>query len=339
VPGLVAALALPALAAVALLPARGTLNLVTDAMVMLLTVVASALLGGLPAGLVAAVWGALILNFVFTPPVHTLRVTDPNNVVAIVTYAVVAAIVSWALDESARRRSESVRASSLEAADRVRAAILAAVGHDLRTPLAAAKASISGLRADDVELSAEDRSELLEGAESSLDKLSSLVANLLDVSRVQAGALPVVLRPTALDEVVAKVLDGLGEDAARVRPDVPDDLPPVEADAGLLERVLANLVLNAARFSPADQPVLVRARSAQGTVEVDVVDHGPGIPAARRDDVFRPFQRLGDTSNTEGLGLGLALARGLVEAMGGTVVPRDTDGGGLTMVLCLRQAS
>jgi two-component system sensor histidine kinase KdpD len=135
------------------------------------------------------------------------------------------------------------------------------------------------------------------------------------------------------------VLDGLGEDAARVRPDVPDDLPPVEADAGLLERVLANLVLNAARFSPADQPVLVRARPAQGAVEVDVVDHGPGIPAARRDDVFRPFQRLGDTSNTEGLGLGLALARGLVEAMGGTVVPRDTDGGGLTMVLCLRQAS
>jgi two-component system, OmpR family, sensor histidine kinase KdpD len=338
VPGLIVAAALPVLAALALLPARGTLNLVTDAMVMLLSVAASALIGGLPAGLVSAVWAAVLLNFLFTPPFHTFRVTDPNNVVAIVVFALVAGIVSWAVEQSARRERESVRAASLEAADRVRAAILAAVGHDLRTPLAAAKASVSGLLADDVELSEADQRELLDGADTSLDRLSSLVDNLLDVSRVQAGAMPVVLRPTAVEEVVAQALDDVGLHGQRVRVEVPDDLPPVYADAGLLERVLANLMTNAARFSPADQPVLLCARTFRDSVDVLVVDHGPGVPASRRDDVFQPFQRLGDTSNTEGLGLGLALARGLVEAMKGTLTPRDTPGGGLTMVVSLRQA-
>lgn len=339
VPGLIVAAALPVLAALALLPARGTLNLVTDAMVMLLSVVVSALLGGLPAGLVSAVWAAVLLNFLFTPPFHTFRVTDPNNVVAIVVFALVAGIVSWAVEQSARRERESVRAASLEAADRVRAAILAAVGHDLRTPLAAAKASVSGLLAEDIELSEADQRELLDGADTSLDRLSSLVDNLLDVSRVQAGAMPVVLRPTAVEEVVAQALDDVGLHGQRVRVEVPDNLPPVYADAGLLERVIANLMTNAARFSPADQPVLLCAHPSGSSVDVLVVDHGPGVPASRRDDVFQPFQRLGDTSNTEGLGLGLALARGLVEAMNGTLTPRDTPGGGLTMVVSLRQAS
>jgi two-component system sensor histidine kinase KdpD len=335
VPGLIVAVVLPALAAVVLLPARGTLNLVTDAMVLLLSVVASALLGGLPAGLVAAVWAAVLLNFLFTPPVHTFRVTDPNNVVALVVFALVAGIVSWAVNQSARREKESVRAASLEAADRVRAALLAAVGHDLRTPLAAAKAGVSGLLADDVELQPAERRELLEGADTSLDRLSELVANLLDVSRVQAGTMPVTLRPTAVDEVLARALDDLGVDAVQVRVDVPEDLPQVDADAGLLERVVANLVANAARFSPSGRPVVLSARACDSRVEVLVVDHGPGLPAARHDDVFRPFQRLGDASNTEGLGLGLALSRGLVEAMHGTLTPRDTAGGGLTMVIAL----
>jgi two-component system, OmpR family, sensor histidine kinase KdpD len=271
----------------------------------------------------------------FTPPVHTFRVTDPNNVVAIVVFALVAAIVTWAVDQSARRERESIRAATLEAADRVRAALLAAVGHDLRTPLAAAKAGVSGLLAEDVELQPAERRELLEGADSSLDRLSSLVENLLDVSRVQAGAMPVVLRPTAVDEVVSRALDDVGLDAQQVRVDVPDGLPQVDADAGLLERVVANLVANAARFSPHDRPVLVCAHACDTHVELLVVDHGPGLPNSRRDDVFRPFQRLGDTSNTEGLGLGLALSRGLVEAMHGTLTPGDTPGGGLTMVIAL----
>jgi two-component system sensor histidine kinase KdpD len=335
VPGLIAAVALPALAALLLLPARGTLNLVTDAMVLLLSVVGSALLGGLPAGLLSAVWAAVLLNFVFTPPVHTFRVTDPNNVVALVVFALVAGIVSWAVNQSARREHESVRAASLEAANRVRAALLAAVGHDLRTPLAAAKAGVSGLLAEDVELPAPERRELLEGADASLDRLTALVNNLLDVSRLQAGAMPVVMSPTAIDEVVARALDDVGSDARRVQVQIPDDLPLVAVDAGLLERVVANLVGNAVRFSPPGRPALVCGRRCDGRVEVLVVDHGPGLPAGRHADVFQPFQRLGDTSNTEGLGLGLALSRGLVAAMHGTLVPHDTAGGGLTMVVSL----
>jgi len=335
VPGLIAAVTLPLLAALLLMPARGTVNLVTDAMVLLLSVVASALLGGLPAGLVSAVWAAVLLNFVFTPPVHTFRVTDPNDGVALVVFALVAGIVTWAVNQSARRERESVRAASLEAADRVRAALLAAVGHDLRSPLAAAKASVSGLLAEDVELPTAERRELLEGADSSLDRLSSLVDNLLDVSRLQAGAMPVVLRPTAVDEVVARALDDVGLDAHRVHVQIPDDLPPAHVDAGLLERVIANLVANAARFSPAGRPVLVCARACDTRLEVLVVDHGPGLPTADLDTVFQPFQRHGDTSNTEGLGLGLALSRGLVEAMHGALIPRDTAGGGLTMVVSL----
>jgi two-component system sensor histidine kinase KdpD len=149
----------------------------------------------------------------------------------------------------------------------------------------------------------------------------------------------VVLRPTALDEVAARALDDVGFDGQRVHLEIPVDLPPVEADAGLLQRVIANLVTNAARFSPTDQPVLVSAHPSDARVEMLVVDHGPGLPEGRRDDVFRPFQRLGDTSNTEGLGLGLALSRGLVEAMHGTLTPRDTAGGGLTMVLLLPAAT
>ena len=338
-PGVIAGLLLPALATLLLLPARATVNLVTDAMVLLVSVVASALLGGLPAGLVSAVWAAVLLNFVFTPPVHTFHVTDPNNAVALVVFALVAAIVTWAVNQSARRERESLRAAGLEAADRVRAALLAAVGHDLRTPLAAAKASVSGLLADDVELPEAERRELLEGADTSLDRLSSLVDNLLDVSRLQAGAMPVVARPTAVDEVVARVLDDVDLDLLQVRADIPEDLPMAQADAGLLERVIVNLVTNAARFSPAGRPVEVCARPTRDGVELLVTDHGPGLPSSQVDGVFQPFQRLGDTSNTEGLGLGLALSRGLVEAMHGTLTPSETPGGGLTMVVSLPAAA
>lgn len=335
--GLLLAAVLPPLAAVGLLPLRDTVNLVTHSLVLLVSVAVSALLGGLVPGLVSALWATVLLNFLFTPPFHTFRVTDPNNIVALLVFALVAAIVSWAVDQSARRQQEAVRASSLEAADRVRAALLTAVGHDLRTPLAAAKAGISGLLAEDVALSPADRRELLEGADASLDRLSALVNNLLDLSRVQAGAMPVVLRPTALEDVVARALDDIDLRGLRARVDVPDDLPEAYADAALLQRVIANLLANAARFSPPGAPPTVAARLHDDRVDVLVSDHGPGIAPTEREDVFRPFQRLGDTTNTDGLGLGLALARGLTEAMDGTVTPADTPGGGLTMVVSLRR--
>ncbi|HSV40559.1 MAG TPA: DUF4118 domain-containing protein [Nocardioidaceae bacterium] len=332
VQGLVLAVALPPLATLALLPARDRLNLVSDALLLLLTVVAVALVGGLAPALGAAMLATALLNYFFTPPLHTWRVTDANNVVALAVFGAVAALVSWAVDQAARRRSEAVRAASLEAATNVRTALLAAVGHDLRTPLAAAKASVTGLLSEDVELPPEDRTELLRGADASLDKLTGLVANILDLSRLQLGAMPVIRRATAVDEVVARALDDLGSPVVDM--DVPDDLPEALADAGLLERVLANLVANATRQGH----VTVRGSAENGRIELRVVDHGPGIPVSRYDEVFLPFQRLGDTSNVEGLGLGLAVCRGLLESMGGTITPTETPGGGLTMVVSLEVA-
>jgi two-component system sensor histidine kinase KdpD len=328
---------LPPLVAAALLPLRGTtLNLVSDALVLLLTVVAAALIGGLLPGVIAAVWATVLLNVLFIPPYGTHRITDPNNLVALLVFALVAGLVSWAVDQSVRRRDEATRAATAEAADRVRAALLTAVGHDLRTPLAGVKASVSGLLSDDVELSLQDRRELLEGADASVDRLAALVENLLDLSRVQAGAMPVRVRPTAVDEVVAGALDALG-DAHPMFVDVPEELPEVYADPGLLERVVANLVTNAARFSPPDAPPSISAQVRDGHhLDLLITDHGPGIAASQRDAMFRPFQRLGDHTNTEGLGLGLALARGLAEAMDAEIRPAETAGGGLTMVVSLK---
>ncbi len=187
----------------------------------------------------------------------------------------------------------------------------------------------------DIRLSSEDRTELLAAADESLDKLAVLVDNLLDMSRLNAGALSIELQPLAVDEVVARSLDDQGPDGLRVLVDVGDQLPPVLGDAGLLERVLANLVANALRYSPVDQPPLVSCSRLGEHVEIRIVDRGPGIPPDDWDRVFLPFQRLGDTDNTTGVGLGLALARGLTEAMGGRLEPEETPGGGLTMVVSL----
>ena len=155
------------------------------------------------------------------------------------------------------------------------------------------------------------------------------------MSRLQAGALSVFPRPAGLEEIVARSLDDLGPDSRAVRVEVPDSLPEVRVDPAILERVIVNLTGNALRYSPAGSPPLLTASALADRVELRVVDRGPGIPAADRDRMFRPFQRLGDTDNTTGVGLGLALARGLTEAMGGTLEPDETPGGGLTMVLSL----
>ncbi len=240
-----------------------------------------------------------------------------------------------------RLAREAEAAKPLRAADRTRTALLQAVSHDLRTPLASAKAAVSSLRGggrDPVQWSVEDTAELLATADESLDKLARLVGNLLDMSRLQAGAMPVAPRPVDLSGVVARALDGLGAAADPVAVVVPPDLPEATADAGLLERVLANVLENALRFSPPGQPPRVSASAHHDRVEIRVIDRGRGLGVEEKQRVFAPFQRLGDTSNTTGVGLGLALARGLTEAMGGELLPEDTPGGGLTMVISLRAA-
>jgi two-component system sensor histidine kinase KdpD len=223
-------------------------------------------------------------------------------------------------------------------ADRGRAALLAAVSHDLRTPLAAAKAAVSGLRSRDPRLSADDRDELLAAAEESLDQLTQLAASLLDVSRLQAGAQAVFSRPADLGQIIADSLDGLGRPGRPVMADIPSGLPEVMADPVITERVIVNLLGNALRYSPLAAPPLLTARARGDRVELRVVDHGPGIPEADRTRVFLPFCRLGDPDSRTGVGLGLVVSRGLAEAMGGTVEPEETPGGGLTMVVSLPAA-
>jgi K+-sensing histidine kinase KdpD len=441
--GLVAAVAGLPLLTLALHAGKG-LPLTDDILIVLAAVVGVALLGGLWPALLAAVGGFLLLNFFFTPPLHTLSIGTGANLVALAVFVVVALAVSWVVDLAARRTLQATQAGAdartlatvagsvlrgadpldallhqlrdtfglesvtvLErlgggwrtaasvgepvavgpgdgdavaadeeltlvlrgpavtagsrrivqafaaqaavalrqqrltraaAGDRVRTALLAAVSHDLRTPLASAKAAVTSLRSPEVSFGAEDRAELLATAEESLDRLTALVANLLDMSRLQAGALGMTQVSLGLEDVVPRALDELGPAGRLVRVLIPDDLAAVRADPGLLDRVLVNVVGNALRYSPPTRPPTVTARSGDGVVELRVVDHGPGLPAGARERVFLPFQRLGDRDNHTGVGLGLALSRGLTEAMGGTLTPEDTPGGGLTMVIALPKA-
>lgn len=316
-----------------LVPARDHLNLASDVALYLVLVVVVAVVGGLGPALCAAVLSAGLLNFFFTRPLHTFAINDPNDVVALAAFVAVATTVSWLVDVAERRADAAAAAAEIRAADELRTALLASVGHDLRSPLAAAKAVVSGLRSRDVVLAEQDREELLASADDALDRLAGLVDNLLDMSRLQAGALPVHARPTSIEDVLSRALDSLGVEPRSVVLEVEEGLPDVTVDPGLLERAVANIVANAQRFAPAGDPPVVAVDRSGDTVRVRVVDHGPGIPPDERDRVFQPFQRLGDTGT--GVGLGLALARGLVEAMGGTVTPTTSEGGGLTIVVAL----
>lgn len=431
---------------------RSALNLVSDTLAFLVAVVLVALVGGTVPALVAALVAALLLNWFFIPPLHTFTISEPNNVLAMVVFALVAATVSSAVDLAARRARQVARAATeaqtldwvaravlqsrgsldplldrvrevfgmasatllerrpeggwlavagsgrpgcttpedadadveigdhlvlalrgrtlpaddrrvlaafaaqaatllerqrltvtaaqvepLSRLDRTRTALLAAVGHDLRRPLASAKTAVSALRGGDG-WSADDTAELLATAEESLDQLARLVDNLLDLSRLQAGVVIAQPRPCGVDDLVTVTLGDLGEQADRVLVDLPEDLPDVLADPELLERVLANLLANALRHSPPGTPPRLRASAHAGRVELRVVDQGPGVRPEDRERIFTAFQRLGDTDNSAGLGLGLALSRGLTEAMGGTLLPEDTPGGGLTMTVSLPAA-
>ncbi|MBO3748886.1 sensor histidine kinase KdpD [Streptosporangiaceae bacterium NEAU-GS5] len=453
-----ALLGMPALTA-ALVPFRPDLSLPSDILLFLAAVVGVALVGGMWPAVTAAVGGFLLLNWFFAPPINKLTVADPENVLALVVFVLVAVAVSAIVDLAARRTREAARATAdaevlstlaghvlrgeaalpsllarlketyglqsatllervgarspddqtapgawrivatsggepatcpgvadtdvavdddlvlalrgrlldasdrrvveafaaeaavalrqerlreeaeqarpLAEADRMRTALLAAVSHDLRTPLASAKAAVESLRNDEIQWSPEDRTELLATAEESLARLDRLVANLLDMSRLQAGMLGLSLQPVALEEIVPRAVDDLGPLSARIEGDVSVELPEIVADPALVERILVNLMSNAVRYSPPDQKVWLTASWHDDVVEIRVIDRGPGIPSEDHDRVFLPFQRRGDRDNHTGVGLGLALSRGLAEAMGGSLVPDETPGGGLTMILSM----
>ncbi|MEU0385625.1 sensor histidine kinase [Streptomyces chartreusis] len=262
----------------------------------------------------------------------TGRVLPAEDRRVLAAFAAQAAVV---LDRR-RLQAEADRARTLAEGNRIRTALLAAVSHDLRTPLAGIKAAVTSLRSEDVEWSEEDRAELLAGIEEGADRLDHLVGNLLDMSRLQTGTVTPLIREIDLDEVVPMALGGVPEGSVGL--DVPESLPMVDVDPGLLERAMANLVENAVKYSPSGTPVLVAASALADRVEVRVVDRGPGVPDEAKDRIFEPFQRYGDAPRGAGVGLGLAVARGFAEAMGGTLDAEDTPGGGLTMVLTLRAA-
>lgn len=439
---------------------REQLNLTSQALIFLLGAVGIACIGGLVPTLLAAVLSSLLLNYYFIPPLHRFSIAHPNNIIALVVYAVVALTVAAVVHMAARATRRAARASAesqilsvlagsvlrgeeaipalldraretfamtsatllgqpdtdphpdgmtsedpeqwvilgvagtppvrcpAEAdvtvpvgpeavlalrgrplpaadqriltafgvqvavaldrdllarqaaaakpaieADRMRTALLAAVSHDLRTPLAAASAAVTSLGSPEISWNAEDRAELLAIAEQSLQRMTRLVDNLLEVSRLQAGALAIHRELVVLDELVAIALDAVGPDASAVRWQPAPALPPVWADPVLLERVIANLVTNALRYSPTSHPPVLTASTMGDRVQLRVIDRGPGIPHADRERIFMSFQRLGDRDNTTGPGLGLALSRGLIEAMGGSLCYEDTPGGGLTMVV------
>ena len=234
--------------------------------------------------------------------------------------------------------AEAGRAEAIGKADELRRSLLSAVSHDLRTPLAGAKAAVSSLRSEDVGFSEEDTAELLATVEESIDALTALVDNLLDSSRLAAGAVRPHVSRVYLEEVVQRALLGIGRGATgagtagldRVKVDVGDAV--AMADAGLLERVLANLIDNALRYAP-DSLVRVNAGRVGRHVLINVVDEGPGVPRFSEEQLFEPFQRLGDRVNRSGVGLGLSVARGFVNAMGGAISATDTPGGGLTFVI------
>ena len=437
---IVALLGGPAVTAI-LFASRSTDSLTADVLGFQLLVVGVALIGGIWPALFAAILSGLTLDFFFVKPYFSITIAVPLHFLTLVLYVLNALLVSYVVDQAARRsrsaqraqaesqllatitgsvfrgqdalqalvsrtreaftldgvrllagdelifqegatdsepvasiptgergtlelyggdlqaserRLLSVIAAQIDAAleyrdlsetakevgpltenDRVRSALLAAVGHDLRRPLAAATAAVTGLRSPGMKWSDGDRDELLATAQESLESLSALVTNLLDVSRLQAGSLAVSATSIDVADVVLPALDELGLGHGDVELDLPADLPPIIADAGLLQRVVVNLLDNATRFSPAEHRVRVSASGFAGRVEIRIADEGPGVPEDRRDDIFVPFQRLGDTDNLTGLGLGLALSKGFTEGMGGTLEAEETPGGGLSMVITL----
>ena len=240
--------------------------------------------------------------------------------------------------ERAELEREAESAESMAETDRLRTALLGAVSHDLRTPLATIKASLTSLLETGVDWTPEQTRSFLQAALEESERLNRLVGHLLDASRVQAGAVHVFFRPVGLDEVVASALSGLSPGALRVTVDISESLPEVQTDPDLLERAVANLVENALTWSPSDQTVRISAGEVAGRIDLRISDRGPGIPSEARDTVFQPFQRMGDSPNREGVGLGLSVARGLLEAMGNELVIEDTPGGGTTMVIAMKIA-
>jgi two-component system, OmpR family, sensor histidine kinase KdpD len=231
-------------------------------------------------------------------------------------------------DELAR---QAVQAETLRRSDTAKTAVLRAVSHDFRTPLTAIGTAAQGLADTSLDMTDEDRAALLDTIGVETERLNRLVANLLDLSRLQAGAAEPVRELWTADGLVAQALAAIDERGSRVRADLPGDLPPVSVDPAHAQRVLVNLLENALRHSPPGEPVVVRGTRTRQETIIRVVDRGPGIPADRLEEIFEPFS--GDSGS--GAGLGLAIARGFAEANGGRVWAESQPGQGASFAFAL----
>ena len=240
---------------------------------------------------------------------------------------------------SRRLQAEAAEAAHLADADELRTALLQAVSHDLRTPLASIKASASSMLQPDVTWDEDQLREFAETIDTEADRLNRLVGDLLDMSRLHAGAVSVSHQPVVVEEVVVAALASVAHEPSNILVSIPDTLPPVDGDPALIERAVANVIANALAWSPEGVPVTIEAAEVAGRVHLRIIDRGPGVDVADRDRVFQPFQHRGDTNRHTGVGLGLAVARGFIEATGGQILLDDTPGGGLTVLIDLAEAA
>jgi two-component system, OmpR family, sensor histidine kinase KdpD len=323
---------------------RDDVSLTIIFMLYLAAVVALSAAGGPLVGIAVAIVAFLLVNFFFTEPLHTLDVSDPERLAELIIFLAVSATVATLVDTAGRRRDvlevRTAQAEQLAAANDLRTALLRAVSHDLRTPLTTAKLATSSLLASDVTLDAGQQRELAVLADREIDRLVLIVENLLDAGRLQAGVLRVDLGETDLSALVDRVITLVPEDErVRVANRVDGEAPTAHADRALLERVIANLVSNALNADTTHAIVVAADRREDGRIELDVIDHGPGLSEAQREAAFRPFHRFEDRGSTSGIGLGLPICAGFCEAMGAELDLEPTPGGGLTARVVLEPST
>jgi K+-sensing histidine kinase KdpD len=305
--------------------------------IYLLAVLPVAVVYGLAYALGVSIASMLAFNFFFLPPLHTLSLTDSANWVALAVFVVTSAVVSELATRARRRAFAAAEADALRRSDAAKTAVLHAVSHDLRSPLTAIRVAAGGLESGSLQLGEDDRAALLETIRLETARLERLVANLLDLSRLEAGVAPARRELWPVDELVSRALESLGADATRVEVALDGDAPLVEVDAGQLERVLANVLENALRFSSPADPVQLAASSTGDEVLVRVADRGPGLDGDDLETIFRPFEH--GRGGAEGTGLGLAIARGFAEANGCRLWAEAAPGSGAVFVLALPSAA
>lgn len=331
-PGILLRYSLLAFLTVALLTAgllllRETLTTPIVALLFLLPVLISATRWGLGAGIMASVTAFLAFNYFFIEPYYTLRVHQSQDIIALIVFLIVAVAGSQLVG----RLQAETRARVLEESDRLKSALLASVSHELRTPLVTIKAAVTGLRSKEIRWSASARDELLAALEEEADRMNLLIANLLNMSRLEAGPIELQRRWNALAEIVDSAIEQITKSASgdhHLKVDVPDDLPPVPVDAVLMQQVFANLISNGLKYAPVGTTIRIEAHSQDAkSLLVQVTNEGPHVPEEHLEHIFDKFHRITRAGRAGGIGLGLSICKSIVELHGGRIWAENLPGG------------